>query len=279
MKEKLWHITDDGEAKRCEAFFKKCKYGSFEHFKNSADAIKAAELRMEKEYSVVNSLKKTGNSQKKAPFNNTPRLKYNNTNAAGLDANVEDLLTRKDMLSKTVNYHIEEIVNDKRVMTKTLMKVAAANALKNGNIIKNTGNKRLVQLAYLNKDHEVRKAALENPLTTDRDLYAMTLHYNEKAYKKDHVKRLENAGYDTSHIKQHGQKTPAQPNLEAERIKTKVQEFGKKFDNYKKLRMESVPEALSMLEHNTAPEYKEYIRLLVDDLRNTDRVENFKVTK
>lgn len=267
---KIYHITPTGQVRQCYASKQDCRYGAGKHYYSPAKAKEAVERTLTKEYSLTSTVNKK-EAAKVEKSEVLSKIK-NYKSASVLDKKFDETMSAHDTVEDKESF-LKAIGNNANTSEKTLMKIASLSAHFNSNVIETTKNRRLLELAYLNKYTDVRKAALENSLTTDNDLYAVTLRYNETYYKRQYITKLQKAGYSTSHIK--NQKQYNNTDHDARSIEKFINTYSKKYNSFDKLTDEDAKNIQKFLEDKKPAEYKEYIRLTIDGLRNSEKMDKY----
>lgn len=267
---KMYHITPTGQVRQCYATKQNCRYGANKHYYSSEKAKKAVEHTLAKEHSYTSTVNK---KESALVLQNEALSKIKNyKSAAALDKKFDETMSAHNTVEAKEPF-LKAIGNNTNTSEKTLMKIASLSAHFNAKVIESTKNRRLLELAYLNKYTEVRKSALENSLTTDNDLYAVTLRYNETYYKKSYISKLEKAGYSVSHIK--NQRYANGIDHDARSIEKFINTYSKKYNSFDKLTDEDAKHIQKFLEDKKPAEYKEYIRLTIDGLRNAEKMDKY----
>jgi len=269
--QKIYHTTPTGQVRQCYANNGKCPYGSNQHFKDKDAAKKSVEERLTEEHSATGTITKSAFQEDSKKL--LKKIKEYKTEQS-LDKKFDEVMSEHSTAKEKEKF-LKAIAENHNTSEKTLMKIASLSAHFNGHLIQNTKNRRLVELAYLNKYTDVRKAALSNLLTTDNDLYAVTLKYNETYYKKDYIRKLRQAGYSTAHMKQHSTYKNTTMDSEVKSIEKFINTYSKKYNGSGKLTNNNARDIRKFLESKRPSEYKGYIRLTVDSLMNAEKIDKY----
>lgn len=221
---KKFHINAEGNVHPCSAKIRECVFASSDHFLNKEIAVKESERRLATMNKTVPALRKLKpgpaqlNNDKSLPESS---LKHSIAEDKYTDENIEtSLLSRFEnyKTDTTITGHLDSILYDVRsgqskdkaltalsnnsnITEHDMMCIASLTASENGQVLKDTKNRELINIALGNNSYvDTRHNALNNPLATTEDLYYTTLLHPKNRYKKAWVSKLEKAGYPTEHI-------------------------------------------------------------------------------
>lgn len=221
---KKFHINQDGNVMPCSARIRECPFPASDHYLNKEIAVKESERRLATMNKTVPTLRKLkpGPSQ----LNNDKNLPESSLKHSIAEDKYTDGTIEPSLLNRFKNYktdttitgHLDSILYDVRsgqskdkaltalsnnsnITEYDMMRIATLTTSENGQVLKNTKNRELINIALGNNSYvDTRHNALNNPLTTTEDLYYTTLMHPKNSYKKAWVSKLEKAGYPTEHI-------------------------------------------------------------------------------
>lgn len=221
---KKFHINQDGNVMPCSAKIRECPFPASDHYLNKEIAIKESERRLATMNKTVVSLQK--------PTPDPSQLNYDKSEAERklehslAEEKYADGTIKPSLLNRFKNYktattitgHLDSILYDVRsgqskdkaltalsdnsnISEYDMMRIASLTTSENGQVLKHTKNRELINIALGNNSFvDTRHNALNNPLATTEDLYYTTLMHPDNLYKKAWVSKLKKAGYPTEHL-------------------------------------------------------------------------------
>lgn len=209
-----FHINpESGMAGRCFATLRGCRYGSYiPHFDTESEAQKYAESMMSEQFGSTAKISNNSRNSKikTGQMIEAERLKDDNIDNSYLKriANYKTSNTVQSKLSEALllkqsdskSKVFRAIAENDVVKDNDLMRIASLQNKETSEVSKKTRNKKLINFFLLNKYVDVRNNTLKNPHVTAAETFAVTLKYPDTYYNKKVMEKLENNGFDTSHI-------------------------------------------------------------------------------